>query len=550
MPPGQHAPSPSPLATSSPLVHGAPGSRDQGPLAARANTRGDHDAHPRLAGIMLHVTSLPGPDGIGDLGAASRAWIEWMSAAGQRVWQVLPLHPPAGASGSPYDAASAFAINPLLISLDDLVADGLVPDNMPALRTSVGARHAGVDPLEQVARWKLPLLRQAARALMGRPNTDPLRREYIEFCQREAWWLTDYVAFTALRELNPGVGRSHWRLADRVRRLAASRASTLEIGATHQHPEAALQFLADRQLLAMAQHARMHDVSLIGDLPLYVSDDSADVWAHPELFLLDHEARPRVQTGAPPDEFDPRGQVWGMPAYDWKANADGDWEWWLRRIRHLTRWADVLRIDHARAFADWWSIPLGATYGTSGHWEPGPGASFFAAVKRALGEVQFIAEDLGMRTDALRQFQMATGLPSMRVLVQGFDEGEGSEHLAAAWTGNEAAYTSTHDFNTVRGWADESQLGGNGDLRVSFAMRTIGARTNEELVAASIQCVLDSPARWAIIPLQDWLGLDGDSRMNVPGTASGNWRWCASASQLDADLASRMLRAVEHAGRT
>lgn len=514
--------------------------------------------------MLLHVTSLPGPDGIGDLGAVSHRFVDWLANASQRLWQTLPLHPPSNDKMSPYDASSAFAGNPLLISLDALADIGLLPDTLPSIRSSVGAipaageplmiagRAGRVDPLARVARWKLPLVRQAARQLLSLPAGHELTRDYLRFCEREAWWLADHVAFTALREQYPGVPRADWPIGDRIRTIGAHRARTLEIGATHQHPEAAVQFLFDRQLRALHAYARTRDVWLMGDAPIYVGDDSADVWAHPHLFLLDDEHRARVRTGAPPDAMDPAGQIWPMPAYDWAANAVTDWEWWLRRLRHELETADVLRLDHFRAFADWWSVPAQAAYSEQGHWERGPGAAFFEAVRRELGELELVVEDLGMETAALRQLRAQTGLPQMRVLVQGLDEGGSSVHLPTAWTGNEVAYTHTHDFTTVRGWATRaaaSAAQSDVDRRLSFALRFTGASSPDDLPRAAIDTVMRSHARLAIAPLQDWLGLDDSARMNVPGTAHGNWRWVAPAGVLNDRLAAELAATTAHAKR-
>jgi 4-alpha-glucanotransferase len=548
--PGNDTVTSSPLATSSPLVHGRAAQAAE--TAPRAGS--DTPAGWRRSGVFLHVTSLPGPDGIGDLGATSRGFVEWLARAGQRLWQTLPLHPPSNAAMSPYDAASAFAGNPLLVSLDDLVAIGLLPDTVDAIRRSVGAgplpaneamiagRPGGHDPIGRVARWKLPLVRQAARQLLSLGSGHELTRQYLAFCQREAWWLADHVAFTALREQYPNVERSQWPIEDRVRRLGAHRARSLEIGATHEHPEAAVQFLFDLQVRRLHEHAQRHDVWLMGDAPIYVGDDSADVWAHPDLFLLDDELRPSVRTGAPPDAMDPGGQVWPMPAYDWAANKASGYEWWMRRLQRGFEVSDVLRIDHFRAFADWWSVPPNAAFGEQGHWELGPGTAFFDVLRDRLGELELVVEDLGAETAPLAKLRIDTGLPQMRVLVQGFDEGGASAHLPTAWSGNEAAYTDTHDFDTIAGWAAAAERDaerGDGE-RLAFALRFTGASEPSELPRASIETVMRSNARFAIVPLQDWLGLGSDARMNVPGTAEGNWRWVAPEAAFGEQLAVEM----------
>jgi 4-alpha-glucanotransferase len=314
-----------------------------------------------------------------------------------------------------------------------------------------------------------------------------------------------------------------------------------------------VQFLFDQQLRRLHEHAARLDVWLMGDAPIYVGDDSADVWAHPDLFRLDAEHRPAVRTGAPPDMMDPTGQVWPMPAYDWAANAATDYEWWIRRIRHEFEAADVVRIDHFRAFADWWSVPPRAAFSEQGHWELGPGAAFFDAVRTRLGELEFVVEDLGMETEPLQRLRAETGLPQMRVLVQGLDEGGASSHLPTAWTGNEAAYTATHDYDTVRGWADttlQAAAQDPSDDRLAFALRFTGASEPSELPRAAIETVLRSSARYAIVPLQDWLGLGSDARMNVPGTDQGNWRWLAPPSAFDDVLAEELATSAARTGRT
>jgi 4-alpha-glucanotransferase len=550
---------PSPLATSSPRVHAQ---RPQHHSQHRNLT--DADAHKRTAGVFVHITSLPGPDGIGDLGAPSREFIEFLTQADQHLWQTLPLHPPSNHSMSPYDAASAFAGNPLLISLDDLSELGLLPDTLTDIRRAVGAGYladderavagsiGGADPLDRVARWKLPLVRQAARQLLGLASSHELHQAFMAFCEREAYWLADYVAFTALRDEYPGVPRSQWPVEDRIRRLGAHRARSLTLGATHEHTEAAVQFLFDMQIRRMHAYARSQGVQIVGDAPIYVGEDSADVWAHPELFQLDNAALPAVQTGAPPDAMDPGGQVWPMPAYDWEANATRGYDWWLQRLQREFMTADVVRIDHFRAFADWWSLPPRALYANEGRWEPGPGMAFFDHVKQQLGELDLVLEDLGADTDALHTLRDQVGFPLMRVLVQGFDEGGDSAHLPNAWNGNEIAYTATHDYDTILGWAQRAAAAASSsdaDRRLAFALRYTGASDVPELPHAAIVSVLASGAERVIIPIQDWLQLDSRSRMNVPGTAHGNWRWLLPNGALDEHLAAAMSYATAQASR-
>ncbi|MCW2950543.1 MAG: 4-alpha-glucanotransferase [Thermoleophilia bacterium] len=515
----------------------------------------------RRAGMLLHVTSIPGPDGIGDLGAPSREFVTWLASAGQRLWQTLPLHPPSNSAMSPYDAASAFAGNPMLISLDDLVELGLLPATLQETRAAVGAgplpvgepgmvagRRGGVDVIARIARWKLPLVRQAARHLLALADSAEIVRDFHAFCEHESWWLTDHVAFTALREQYPEVERGRWPLEDRVRRAGV--AGTVE--ATHHHAEAAVQYLFFRQLRALHAHARAADVWIMGDAPIYVGDDSADVWAHPNLFLLDEQQRPARRTGAPPDAMDPGGQIWPMPPYDWQANEQTGYEWWFRRLRHALQYSDVLRIDHFRAFADWWSVPPSATQGEQGTWELGPGATFFEQARAALGDMELVVEDLGAETEPLDRLRRETALPQMRVLVQGFDEAGDSPHLPHMWGEPVAAYTDTHDFDTIAGWATRAEAAGRRDAtdrRLEFAIDLTGAANRADLPRASIEMVLASDARFAVIPLQDWLELGSRDRMNVPGTAEGNWRWVAPPGVFSHELAATIATATARSAR-
>ncbi|MCW2927169.1 MAG: 4-alpha-glucanotransferase [Thermoleophilia bacterium] len=548
---------PSPLATSSPLVHGR-AARAAAEAAAGGSAAGAATVPPghRRAGVLLHVTSVPGPDGIGDLGAPARSFVSWLERAGQRVWQTLPLHPPASSAMDPYDAGSAFAGNPLLVSLDDLATDGLLPDTLEAMRSSVGAAAgaASEDPLARVARWKLPLVRQAARQLLSLPGDHALMREYLAFCEREAWWLADHVAFTAMCEQYPGVPRQEWPVEERVRRLGAHRARSLDIGATHQHPEAAVQFMFDRQLQALHAHAARHDVWLMTDAPIYPADDSADVWAHSELFILDGEHRASVRTGTPPDARRPAGEIWTMPAYDWAANAASGYDWWLRRLRHELRSADVVRIDQFRTFADWWSVPPRAAFAEQGRWEPGPGVPFVDAMRAAIGDRIVVVDDRGPSTPALQGLLSASDLPRSRVLLDGLDEGGASDQLPTSWSGTEVAYTSTATTDTVRGWADAAARAAaqDEDGRLAFALRFTGASEPAELPRAAIETVLRSSARLAIIPMQDWLGLGSDARMHAPGSGRPSWRWVAPAGafteSLAAELAATSTRVARHGG--
>jgi 4-alpha-glucanotransferase len=503
----------SPLATSSALVHG-PGAAAAAAAAAKPDAASPHADVPagwRRAGILLHVTGIPGPDGIGDLGAPARGFVEWLAHAGQRAWQPLPMHPAAAPGADPWTLSSAFAGDPMLLSLDDLVELELLPDTLPEIRASVTSQASGVDPFTRAARWKLPLVRQAARQLLSLPSGDRLMRDYLGFCEREAWWLADHVACTAVREQYPGVPRSDWPVEDRVRRLGAHRARSLDIGATHEHVEAATQFLFDLQLRRLYEHATRHDVWLVADVPAFVADDSSDVWAHADLFLLDDEQRLAARAGSPPEPHAPAGEVWQVAPHDWETQAAHGYDWWLRRLRHETERAHILHLDHARTFADWWRLPPRAGYGDQGRWDIGPGARFLDAISG--GTVEVVVDDHGQVTDELAELRSAAPLPTARVLTRGLDEGGASLDLPPAWTSSDVGYTGDARTGTMAGWTRSALLVAStgSDDRLSFALRFLGAGEPGELPRAAIEAVMASPARIAMVPFGDWLGLEGAS---------------------------------------
>lgn len=535
----------SPLATSSPLVHGRAAAEPQ-------TARSSHGGPPgsRRAGVLVHVTNLPGPDGMGDLGATARGFVEWLARAGQRAWQLLPLQAAADTE-TPWLPASAFAMDPLLLSLDDVSAIGLLPDTLPEIRMSVGAGGqlqggAGADRLVRAARWKLPLVRQAARQLLSLPHDHQLVREYLAFCEREAWWLADHVAVTALREEYPGVPRSEWPAEERVRRLGAHRARSLEIGATHEHPEAVVQFLLDSQLRRLHAHARLHDVWLVADLPAWVSDDATDPWAHPELFRLDDAQRPAARAGWPPSAEHPAGVVWNAPGYDWQAHAATGFEWWRRRVRRAVASADVVRLDQARTFAEWWSVPPRAAYAEQGGWEPGPGSALVGALREEARSAELVLDDGGDETGTLQELRTSSGAASARVIVRGFDQGGASPHLPTSWSGTEVAYTGDPTSGTVAAWAamaTRAAAADDTDRRLAFALRFTGAAEPGELPRAAVESLLRSGARLAIVPFGDWLGADGAT------LAPGDRRWVLPASTFDDQFATELAATAARTGR-
>ena len=477
----------------------------------------------REAGVLLHVTSLPSRYGIGDIGPAAFAWIDRLWDAGQSWWQALPLGP-TGYANSPYQALSSFAGNWLLISPDGLIEDGL-------LRASDCEGYSfSTDCVDYdaVLAFKVRVLETAWRNFSGGARAD-LRPDYEGFCHSQAHWLDDYALFRALKTKHNGAYYLDWpaELVKRVPEVMAQARQALE---TEIQEVRFAQFLLSRQAGRLRQYARAKGLRLIGDLPFFVSPDSSDVWANPELFLLDEQRRPSFVAGVPPDYFSAQGQRWGNPIYNWDVLSRSGYRWCLDRLRALLEHVDVIRLDHFRAFAAAWHIPAGAPTAQSGNWIPGPGADFFEAVQRELGTLPFIAEDLGMITPDVTALRDSCQVPGTRVLQFAFNGDSGNPHLPNNYVHNTVVYTGTHDNNTTRGWF-EALPGDQRQILWSYLGRSC---ENHEAAAALMQLAWSSPAALAIAPLQDLLNLGPEARMNVPGRAEGNWCWRCTEPMLSA----------------
>jgi len=469
----------------------------------------------RASGVLLHVTSLPSPYGVGDVGTAALAWIDHLREAGQSWWQVLPLGP-TGYGDSPYQSLSSFAGNEVLVSPDWLVEDGL-------LRVE-DCEGAGFSPdavdYDAVAPFKQRLLETAWTNFRAGARPD-LQAAYVQFCQDHARWLEDYALFRALKSRHGGANYLDWPV-ELTRRAPGALAQARRELARQIDQVRLAQFLLFRQGARLKQHARARGVRLIGDLPFFVSPDSSDVWANPELFLLDEQHRPRVVAGVPPDYFSATGQLWGNPVYDWDALRRTGYRWWIDRLRALLVHVDVIRLDHFRGFAAAWHVPAGASTAQPGAWVPGPGAEFFGAVERELGALPFIAEDLGLITPDVYALRDRFRVPGTRVLQFAFDGHEDNPYLPNNYVANTVAYTGTHDNPTTSEWYEDLP----DDQRRNFwsCVKRSGG-DNHEAAAALIGLAWSSIAALTIAPLQDVLNLGRGARMNVPGRAQGNWRW-------------------------
>jgi 4-alpha-glucanotransferase len=492
---------------------------------------------PRSGGILAHPTSLPGPHGIGDMGPVAERFFDFLVAAGQQCWQTLPLGP-TGYGNSPYAALSAFAGNPALISLERLVDDELLPAD--------ALEHAPTFPEGQVdygavVPWKMGLLREACARFRAHEN-HPLRAAYVRFCNENTAWLKDFALFMALKEAHGQRAWVEWpkRYAQRSpQSLAEARRDLADEIELHTFA----QFLFFRQWDALRAAAHARGIQIIGDLAIFVAHDSADVWSHPEFFALDSAGQPTAVAGVPPDYFSATGQRWGNPLYRWDVLQETGYQWWIDRVRQALRIYDIIRLDHFRGFEAYWATPASAETAEQGEWLPGPGAALFAAIREALGEAPFIAEDLGVITPAVRALQHELGFPGMRVLQFAFSATPENHDLPHNYIPDAVVYTGTHDNDTTRGWFSACA-----DTERAFALEYLDCAP-EDVVAAMIRLAYGSVARLALVPLQDALDLGSEARMNFPSRPDGNWEWRVSADALTDERAAWLKRLATLYGR-
>ncbi len=483
---------------------------------------------PRAGGILLHPTSLPSSFGIGDLGPAAVAWIDWLSAAGCRLWQVLPLGP-TGYGDSPYQSFSAFAGNPLLISPEGLVEWGLLTREELAPLRELPSTHVDYGWVQVE---KLRLLGLAAQRFQGATGA-PYRKRYEAFRERCADWLDDFALFMALKARNAGAPWTEWE-PDLARRDPASLRAAQADAAEAIEAERLYQFLFYEQWSTTRDHAHSKGVTLLGDVPIFVAHDSADVWARPELFRLGEDGRPVAVAGVPPDYFSADGQLWGNPLYDWDRMASQDYAWWTRRFETVLELVDLVRLDHFRGFQAYWEVPAGADTAREGRWVEGPSAAFFERIRESLDGLPILAEDLGLISEEVHRLRDELGLPGMKVLQFAFDGDPNHEYLPHSYPRHCAVYTGTHDNDTSTGWyerAEESQR--------AFCRRYLSS-DGRWIAWDLLRAAWSSVAELAVAPLQDILALGSEARMNVPGRAQGNWTWRVGAAQLTETLAESM----------
>ena len=475
---------------------------------------------PRRAGLILHPTSLPGPYGIGSLGEQAFAWLDFLEAAGMRLWQVLPLGP-TGYGDSPYQSFSAFAGNHYLIDLQLLVREGLLEEADLATGRELPWDHVDYG---QVIPFKLAALERAFDNFEAAGGGS--REGFERFVSEHAGWLDDYALFMALKEQHGGVAWTEWPTPLRLREEAALEDARGQLGrAVRKHQF--WQWLFHRQWLAIKERANGKGIEIIGDIPIFVSFDSADTWANPELFYLGDDGNPTVIAGVPPDYFSETGQRWGNPLYRWKRMEAQGYRWWIERFRSSLEFYDLVRIDHFRGFEAYWEIPASEETAVKGRWVRGPGQAFFDAIREALGDLPVIAEDLGVITPEVEELRDRNGLPGMKVLQFAFAGDPDDPYLPHNYPANAVVYTGTHDNDTTAGW-----YAGAPENERDFVRRYL-ARSDDEIVWSLIRLAFSSVANTAIVPLQDVLGLGGDARMNTPGRLGGNWSWRYRPEQLE-----------------
>lgn len=495
---------------------------------------------PRSSGILLHPTSLPGRYGIGELGREAYRFVDFLRDAEQRVWQVLPLGP-TGYGDSPYQCFSAFAGNPLLISLDQLVADGWLSSRDLKKAPSFPDDHVEYG---EVIAFKQPLLRRAYQNFHARASAKD-RRAFSAFCRQHASWLEDYALFMSLKHAYELAAWSQWD--DDIKRReprAINRWHRRLKSEILYHKFVQYQFF--KQWQALRQYCHERGISIMGDMPIYVAHDSADVWAHPEWFELNPDGTPALVAGVPPDYFSATGQLWGNPLYRWRTMAKTGYVWWIERFRLMLSLVDLVRLDHFRGFEAYWAVPGHETTAVNGRWKKGPGAALFSALQRALGELPIVAENLGVITPGVEAIRHRFGFPGMAILQFAFGgDPQAGTFLPHNYVRHLVAYTGTHDNDTTIGWWTSAGAGHSTrtpqeiERERAFALNYLNT-DGREMNWVFIRTLLASVAELVIIPLQDVLGLGSEARMNVPARAGGNWRWRFQASMLTASIRDRL----------
>jgi 4-alpha-glucanotransferase len=482
----------------------------------------------RSGGILLHPTSLPGQFGIGDLGEQAYAFIDLLVECGQKLWQICPLGP-TGYGDSPYQCFSAFAGNPLLINLEKLVAQGWLVEQ--DLHHQESFDESSVD-YGRVITYKYGLLWRAYEQFSASaPHKQ--QAKFDRFCHDQHDWLEDYALFMALKAHHDGAVWNSWEW-DLVHRTVKALTHWQGHLATQIAYQKFLQFVFFDQWLELKAYANRNHIKIIGDIPIFVAFDSADAWAHQNLFFFDDSGDPTFVAGVPPDYFSETGQLWGNPLYRWDVMKSHDYQWWISRFAKTFEMVDIARVDHFRGFEAYWRVPFGETTAIKGSWVPGPGTDFFQAIEQALGKLPIIAEDLGVITPEVVALREARNFPGMKILQFAFDSNEQNNYLPHTYEKHCVVYTGTHDNDTTLGWY--SKCSPEDRNRVNLYLNTDGSDICWDFIRAAWSSVADI----AIIPLQDLLGLGSDARMNTPATTGNNWKWRFTRDMIQPERCERL----------
>ena len=486
----------------------------------------------RSSGILFHPTSLPGKYGIGTLGKEAYAFIDFLKKSRQKLWQIFPLGP-TGYGDSPYQSFSSFAGNPYLIDFDLLIEAHLLSEE--DLRDVFFGDNEEYIDYGAIYNQKYPLLRKAYENFKSSDNHE--MRENLEHFKREnASWLNDYSLYISLKNHFNGLPWNEWVHDIKNREHGAMEHYRNELADDIEYHNF-IQFLFFKQWGDVKRYANENGIKIIGDIPIFVAADSSDAWANPEIFLFDEERKPVKVAGVPPDYFSATGQLWGNPLYNWQKLKETNYSWWVERVRANLSTCDIIRIDHFRGFEAYWAVPYGDDTAINGQWEPGPGIDLFNAIKSQLGELPIIAEDLGLMTQGVIDLREATGFPGMKILGFAFDSGEENDYLPHTYTKNCVVYTGTHDNDTLIGWFQKAK-----EEDRQFARDYLNSRSDDEIHWNAIRGAWSSVANMAISPVQDFLGLGSEARINTPGVAAGNWQWRLRHGVLTDELAERIAK--------
>ena len=497
----------------------------------------------RTSGILLPVFSLPSKYGIGCFSKEAYKFVDQLKDAGQSYWQILPLGP-TGYGDSPYQSFSTFAGNPYFIDLAALAGEGLLTD-AESREYDSEEQDESID-YEKIYKTRFKVLKKAHERFRDRMAGGHHERDaYEKFVSENAFWLDDYSLYMAVKDKNNGVSWNEWEAPLKNREeeaLSEAREELAEEISFYKFQ----QYEFDRQWKKLHSYANEQGVKIIGDIPIYVAFDSADTWAAPQMFQFDENNEPEGVAGCPPDAFSATGQLWGNPLYDWEYHKKTGYEWWIRRIEHCLKLYDVVRIDHFRGFDEYYSIPYGETTAINGQWMPGPGMDLFRAIEEKLGRPEIIAEDLGFLTPSVLKLLKDSGFPGMKVLQFAFDARESSNYLPHTYPENCVVYTGTHDNDTTRGWYHAV-----GKYARDFAKEYMcKPRLDEDSLAEDFICLaMGSVADLCVIPMQDYLGLGSEARINIPSTLGGNWVWRMKKGQFDEETAAEIYRVTKLYGR-